>query len=82
MPQGGAFLHPTHVFAGARFASVPDPAADELFEAGLSPRGRSPRGRSPGGASPLRGASPRGRSPLASLSRRGSFAGGKPLLYP
>lgn len=79
---GGAFLHPTHVFAPARFASVPDPAADDLFEAGLSPRGRSPKGGSPRGASPVRGASPlgrspppRGRSPPAGLSRRGSFAG-------
>ena len=44
---GGAFLHPTHVFAPARFASVPDPHADELFEQSLSPRGRSPRGGSP-----------------------------------
>lgn len=71
---GGAFLHPTHVFAPARFASVPDPAADDLFEAGLSPRGRSPKGASPSGASP-RGRSPSGASPRRTLSRRGSFIG-------
>ena len=72
---GGAFLHPTHVFAPARFASVPDPAADDLFEAGLSPRGRSPMGRSPSGASPPRGISPSGTSPRRTLSRHGSFIG-------
>lgn len=70
---GGAFLHPTHVFAPARFASVPDPHADELFEQSLSPRGRSPRGSSPHGGSP-----PRGRSPSRDLSRRGSFVGAPP----
>ena len=69
---GGAFLHPTHVFAPARFASVPDPHADELFEQSLSPRGRSPKGGSP------RGASPPGRSPSRGMSRRGSFVGGQP----
>ena len=68
---GGAFLHPTHVFAPARFASVPDPHADELFEQSLSPRGRSPKGGSP------RGASPPGRSPSGGMSRRGSFVGGQ-----
>ena len=66
---GGAFLHPTHVFAPARFASVPDPHADDLFEQGLSPRGRSPKGGSP------KGGSPRGRSPSRGMSRRGSFVG-------
>jgi hypothetical protein len=75
---GGAFLHPTHVFAPARFASVPDPPADDLFEAGMSPRlgrGRSPKGVSPAGGSP-RGTSPAGRSPTRkALSRRGSFTG-------
>ena len=71
---GGAFLHPTHVFAPARFASVPDPAADELFEQGHSPRGRSPKGGTPSGTSP-RGTSPAGRSPRRGLSRRGSFTG-------
>ncbi|BDA40538.1 hypothetical protein COCOBI_01-1910 [Coccomyxa sp. Obi] len=75
---GGAFLHPTHVFAPARFASVPDPAADDLFEAGLSPRGRSPKGASPSGASP-RGRSPSGASPRRTLSRRGSFIGELPI---
>lgn len=70
---GGAFLHPTHVFAPARFASVPDPHADELFEQSLSPRGRSPRGGSPRGVSP-----PRGRSPSRGMSRRGSFVGAPP----
>ena len=70
---GGAFLHPTHVFAPARFASVPDPHADELFEQGLSPRGRSPKGGSPKGGSP-----PRGRSPSRGMSRRGSFVGEQP----
>ena len=25
---GGAFLHPTHIFAAARFSTVPDPAAE------------------------------------------------------
>ena len=69
---GGAFLHPTHVFAPARFASVPDPHADELFEQSLSPRGRSPKGGSP------RGASPPGRSPSRGMSRRGSFVGMRP----
>lgn len=67
---GGAFLHPTHVFAPARFASVPDPHADELFEQSLSPRGRSPKGGSPRWTSP-----PRGRSPSRGISRRGSFVG-------
>lgn len=70
---GGAFLHPTHVFAPARFASVPDPHADDLFEQGLSPRGRSPKGGSPKGGSP-----PRGRSPSRGMSRRGSFIGEQP----
>ena len=70
---GGAFLHPTHVFAPARFASVPDPHADELFEQGLSPRGRSPKGGSPKGGSP-----PRGTSPSRGMSRRGSFIGEQP----
>ncbi|KAK9823894.1 hypothetical protein WJX72_006230 [[Myrmecia] bisecta] len=69
---GGAFLHPTHVFANARFASIPDPAADAAFVRGSlrkarTPKGDSPKGGSPKGGSP-RGGSPRGGSPR--ISRR------------
>lgn len=76
---GGAFLHPTHVFASARFASVPEPAQDDVFLRGASPpRGRSPKGGSPKEGS-QRGSSPRGSSrgasPSSRNSRRGSFTG-------
>eukprot|EP00884_Botryococcus_braunii_P019296 jgi/Botrbrau1/604/Bobra.0161s0002.1 len=73
---GGAFLHPTHVFAPARFVSVPEPPEDAAFLRGATPRRRSPSGRSPRGTSPRGGASPRGSSPVQErLTRRGSFIG-------
>ncbi|KAK9835056.1 hypothetical protein WJX81_007542 [Elliptochloris bilobata] len=74
---GGAFLHPTHVFAPARFASVPDPEADAALARGASPRGGSPtRGSSPAAGGSPNGGSPRGASPQRRpLSRRASFAG-------
>lgn len=69
---GGAFLHPTHVFASARFGSVPEATPDMEFTRGSSPRGRPPepgvraRGVSPQGHSPPRGVSP----PRRRLSRK------------
>lgn len=82
---GGAFLHPTHVFTSARFASNPEPAEDDVFVRGASPpRGRSPKRGSAKGGLP-RGLSPghssRGVSPTSRKSRdprRGSFTG-KPM---
>lgn len=78
---GGAFLHPTHVFAAARFASNPEPPEDDVFVRGVSPpRGRSPKGSSPRSDS-AKGSSPRssrGASPSSRRSRntrRGSFTG-------
>ena len=76
---GGAFLHPTHVFASARFGSVPEPCPEAVFVRGTSPRGRDSGrafGRSLKGHSPPRGVSP----PRRRLSRRAPAGG--PLLCP
>ena len=46
---GGAFLHPTHVFAHARFAPIPGRDADDAFvhSSGVVPGGRHHPGALP-----------------------------------
>ena len=74
--MGGAFLHPTHVFAAARFGSIPEPPPDYGLLRGSSPRYPHSSNASMRGISPPRGTSPSGRS----LKRQGSAAGAAPGL--